>query len=129
MPDDELPLLVYMGLTKDGKRAKFLVDAAVEVDGDGNCKPHRSNCEVIELAVGETEFLDVLEPEDTDEEPTGVEETEETEEAEETLEPDDPRQLPARPRRHQARRRLRRSARGTCHPPRLPLGAAADGPT
>ena len=63
LPDDELPLLVYMGLTKDGKKARFLVDAAVEVDGDGVCKPHRSSCETIELAVGETEFLDVLDPE------------------------------------------------------------------
>ena len=63
VPDDELPLLIYMGLTKDGKKAKFLVDAAVDVDGDGVCKPHRSSCETIELAVGETEFLDVISPE------------------------------------------------------------------
>jgi hypothetical protein len=63
VPDEELPLLVYMGLTKDGKKAKFLVDAAVEVDGDGVCRPHRSSCETIELGVGETEFLDVLNPE------------------------------------------------------------------
>jgi hypothetical protein len=63
VPDDELPLLVYMGLTKDGKRAKFLVDASVEVDGDGKCRPHPSNCETVELAVGETEFLDVIDPE------------------------------------------------------------------
>jgi hypothetical protein len=62
LPDEELPLLIYMGLTKNGKKAKFLVDAAVEVDGDGTCKPHRSSCETIELAVGETEFLDVLNP-------------------------------------------------------------------
>lgn len=62
VPDPELPLLVYMGLTKDGKRAKFLVDASVEVDGDGRCKPHPSNCETIELRVGETEFLDVVDP-------------------------------------------------------------------
>ena len=67
VPDDEFPLLVYMGLTKDGKRAKFLVDAAIEVDGDGTCKPHPASCEVIELAVGETEFLDVINPETTDE--------------------------------------------------------------
>jgi hypothetical protein len=86
VPDETLPLLVYMGLTKDGKRAKFLVDASVEVDGDGDCKPHRSNCEVIELAVGETEFLDVLETEDTEEEPAGEESTEEETE-EETGEP------------------------------------------
>jgi hypothetical protein len=63
LPSDELPLLIYMGLTKDGKKAKFLVDAAVEVDGDGVCKPHPSTCETIELAVGETEFLDVYDPE------------------------------------------------------------------
>jgi hypothetical protein len=63
VPDDEFPLLVYMGLTKDGKKAKFLVDAAIEADGDGTCKPHRSSCETIELSVGETEFLDVIDPE------------------------------------------------------------------
>jgi hypothetical protein len=63
VPDAELPLLIYMGLTKDGKRARFLVDASVEVDGDGTCKPHPSNCETIELSVGETEFLDVVDPE------------------------------------------------------------------
>jgi hypothetical protein len=80
LPDNELPLLVYMGLTKNGKKAKFLVDAAVEVDGDGTCKPHPSSCEVIELAVGETEFLDVIDPEP--EEGTEEEDTEETEEGE-----------------------------------------------
>ncbi len=63
VPDVELPLLIYMGLTKDGKRAKFLVDASVEVEGDATCRPHASNCEVIELSVGETEFLDVIDPE------------------------------------------------------------------
>jgi hypothetical protein len=62
LPDDELPLLVYMGLTKDGKKARFLVDAAVEPDGDGDCKPHRSSCETILLGAGETEFLDVIDP-------------------------------------------------------------------
>jgi hypothetical protein len=61
--DDETPVLIYMGLTKDGKRAKFLVEASVEVDGDGVCKPHPSSCETVELAVGETEFLDVFDPE------------------------------------------------------------------
>ena len=63
VPDAEMPLLIYMGLTKDGKKAKFLVDASVEVDGDGRCRPHPSSCETIELSVGETEFLDVIDPE------------------------------------------------------------------
>jgi hypothetical protein len=61
--EEDTPLLIYMGLTKDGKRAKFLVDASVEVDGDGVCKPHPSSCEEVQLAVGETEFLDVFDPE------------------------------------------------------------------
>lgn len=80
VPDETLPLLVYMGLTKDGKKAKFLVDASVEVDGDGDCKPHKANCEVIELAVGETEFLDLYDTEADEDEPAGEESTEETEE-------------------------------------------------
>ena len=84
LPDDEFPLLVYMGLTKDGKKAKFLVDAALEVDGDGKCRPHPSNCEVIELAVGETEFLDVINPEPA-EDSAAEGETEETEDEPEIL--------------------------------------------
>jgi hypothetical protein len=63
VPAAEAPLLIYMGLTKDGKKAKFLVDASIEADGDGTCRPHPANCETIELAVGETEFLDVINPE------------------------------------------------------------------
>jgi hypothetical protein len=63
VPSADEPLLIYVGLTKNGKRAKFLVDASVEVDGDAVCKPHPSNCEQIELSVGETEFLDVVDPE------------------------------------------------------------------
>jgi hypothetical protein len=86
VPDDELPLLVYMGLTKDGKRAKFLVDASVEVDGDGRCKPHPGNCETIELAVGETEYLDVLKDYTEEAEPQEGEPTDE--ETEEEAEPE-----------------------------------------
>jgi hypothetical protein len=57
------PLLVYTGLTDHGKKAVFMVDASLEPSGDGNCKPHPANCETIELAVGETEFFDVLDDE------------------------------------------------------------------
>ena len=56
------PLLVYTGLTDHGKKAVFLVDASVELTGDGTCKPHPSSCETIELAAGETEFFDVIDP-------------------------------------------------------------------
>ncbi|HET9738799.1 MAG TPA: hypothetical protein VFP78_11845 [Solirubrobacteraceae bacterium] len=63
LPDPEEPLLVYMGLTKDGKKAKFLVDATLTPTGDGTCKPHPASCETILLSRGETEFFDVIDPE------------------------------------------------------------------
>jgi hypothetical protein len=66
LPDDKTALIVYLGLTDHGKKAKFLVDDALEVTGDGTCKPHPSNCETIELAAGETEFFDVIDPETGD---------------------------------------------------------------
>jgi hypothetical protein len=57
------PLIIYTGLTDHGKKAVFLVDASLDVTGDGTCKPHPSSCETIELAAGETEFFDVIDPE------------------------------------------------------------------
>ncbi len=60
---EEEPLLVYLGLTKDNKKAIFLVDASLEATGDGSCKPHPSSCETIHLSKGETEFFDVFDPE------------------------------------------------------------------
>jgi len=63
LPEDVFPLIVYLGLTDHGTKAKFLVDDSLEVTGDGTCKPHPSNCETIELGAGETEFFDVAEPE------------------------------------------------------------------
>jgi len=60
---DSEPLLVYLGLTKNGKKAKFLVDASLDATGDGTCKPHPASCETIELAKGETEFFDLVDPE------------------------------------------------------------------
>ena len=65
LPDgvtDTGPLVIYTGLTDHGKKAVFLVDASLDVTGDGTCQPHRSSCETIELAAGETEFFDVIDP-------------------------------------------------------------------
>jgi hypothetical protein len=66
LPKDDAdvgPLLVYTKLTDHGKKAVFLVDASLEPTGDGTCEPHPSNCETVELAKGETEFFDVIDPE------------------------------------------------------------------
>jgi len=60
------PLLIYTGLTDHGKKAVFLVDESLDPSGDGECSPHPSNCEKVELAKGETEFFDVIDPETGD---------------------------------------------------------------
>jgi hypothetical protein len=60
---DETPLLVYTGLTKNHKKAIFLVDESLEPTGDGTCQPHPSSCETVELAKGDTEFFDLVDPE------------------------------------------------------------------
>lgn len=65
--DDETnPLLVYLGLSKDGKQALFLLDASVKADGDGHCDSDGSTgCETLRMRAGDTEFLDVLNPDGT----------------------------------------------------------------
>jgi hypothetical protein len=59
LPTAELPVLIYMGVLKDGKTAVFLVDHGVTPVGDGECRPSPEDCETIRLREGETEFLDV----------------------------------------------------------------------
>jgi hypothetical protein len=59
LPSAELPVLIYMGVSKDRKSAIFLVDQGVTPVGDGECKPSPEACETIRLREGETEFLDV----------------------------------------------------------------------
>jgi hypothetical protein len=59
LPSAEDPMLVYLGLEGDGKTAVFLVDASVEPQGDGVCKPNPAVCETIHMRVGDTEFFDV----------------------------------------------------------------------
>jgi hypothetical protein len=62
--DDTNPLLVYLGLSKDGKQAIFLLDASVKADGDGRCESDGSTgCETLRMRAGDTEFLDVLDAE------------------------------------------------------------------
>ena len=58
--DTATPVLVYLGLTKSGKQARFLLDAGVNADGDGRCiSGGGTACETLYLSAGETEFLDV----------------------------------------------------------------------
>lgn len=60
LPSAEQPVLIYLGLLKDGKTAEFLVDHGVQAIGDGECRPSPELCETLRLRAGDTEFLDVV---------------------------------------------------------------------
>ena len=59
LPNAGTPVLIYLGVLKDGKTAVFLVDKGVTALGDGDCRPTPDKCETVRLKEGETEFLDV----------------------------------------------------------------------
>jgi len=59
LPSADEPMLIYLGVLKDGKTAVFLVDHGVQAIGDGDCSPAPGTCETIRLRAGDTEFLDV----------------------------------------------------------------------
>jgi len=59
LPSAEDPVLIYLGVLKDGKTAVFLVDHGVSAIGDGDCRPSPEECETVRLREGETEFFDV----------------------------------------------------------------------
>ena len=63
IPSLEAPVAIYLGVSGDGKSAIFLVDEGVEAVGDGECDPAPDKCETFKLKAGETEFLDVKDPE------------------------------------------------------------------
>jgi hypothetical protein len=63
LPSAEEPVLIYLGVLKDGETAVFLVDHGVQPIGDGDCRPAPEQCETIRLRAGETEFLDVTDDE------------------------------------------------------------------
>jgi hypothetical protein len=59
LPSAAAPVLIYMGVMRDGKTAVFLVDHGISAVGDGDCTPTPETCETILLRAGDTEFLDV----------------------------------------------------------------------
>lgn len=58
LPDSDLPFFIFLGVLSGGKKAVFLVGADAAVTGDGTCRPSKANCETVEMAKGDTVFLD-----------------------------------------------------------------------
>ena len=40
LPKEDLPVVIYLGVSKDGKSALFLLEMGVEAVGDGDCDPN-----------------------------------------------------------------------------------------
>ncbi|MGI8460958.1 MAG: hypothetical protein ACR2OC_04855 [Solirubrobacterales bacterium] len=58
LPGKKTPLLVYVGVTDDEKKAVFLISENVTMTtGDGSCSPSRSDCQLLTLAEGEQRKL------------------------------------------------------------------------
>jgi hypothetical protein len=59
LPSKDNPVAVYLGVSGDGRRAVFMLDAGTTTEGDATCDPSPEECETIELSPGESEFITV----------------------------------------------------------------------
>jgi hypothetical protein len=58
LPGDNRPLVAFIGVNEDGKRAVFMVsDHVSSVRGDGRCIPRRGSCNYLELKPGDKASL------------------------------------------------------------------------
>jgi hypothetical protein len=59
LPDQSTPVVAFLGVSDDGKRAAFLVSTDVSaVGGDGSCVPDPGNCQFITMKPGQVARLD-----------------------------------------------------------------------
>jgi hypothetical protein len=60
LPSAKQPLIVFRGVTAGGKSATFTLVSEAILHGNAACLPSASQCEAIDLKVGETEKLEYL---------------------------------------------------------------------
>jgi hypothetical protein len=51
LPNQNTPLLVFLGVQQDGKTAVFMVDGTLNQAGEGTCKPSVNTCNFVKLTV------------------------------------------------------------------------------
>jgi hypothetical protein len=62
LPDKANPQLVFLGVVlRTGKEALFGLAGAAILHGSGNCQPSATQCQAIDLQVGQSETLEVVE--------------------------------------------------------------------
>ena len=52
LPSQANPLLIFLGASKNGANAVFLVDSTLTAVGEGKCKPSKSDCAFLYLGAG-----------------------------------------------------------------------------
>jgi hypothetical protein len=52
LPNQNAPLLIFLGVTPKGSDAVFLVDSTLEAAGEGRCKPNESECAYALIGAG-----------------------------------------------------------------------------
>lgn len=62
LPSSKLPLIVYQGVTAQGKSAKFTLAGEAILHGQATCVPSAAQCQAIELTPGQTEELAYVSP-------------------------------------------------------------------
>jgi hypothetical protein len=63
LPDSENPVVVFMGVTTDGKSAVFLVSAASGTTGDGDCEPD-DTCTFLYMKAGQVQSFEAVDEND-----------------------------------------------------------------
>lgn len=58
-PSNTAPVVQYLGVTRHGRAAAFLIYNASSVSGDGTCVNGQTPCQIVLLKAGGTEFLEV----------------------------------------------------------------------
>ena len=59
LPNEDLPLLIFLGVDPEGDNAVFLVDSTLTTAGEGNCNPSPNECATLTIGAGsEHEFAD-----------------------------------------------------------------------
>jgi hypothetical protein len=52
LPNEAAPVLIFMGVTRSGGNAVFLVDSTLRAAGEGRCVPTHSNCAFVHIGPG-----------------------------------------------------------------------------
>jgi hypothetical protein len=63
LPSSENPVVVFMGVTTDGKSAVFLVSAATGTTGEGDCEPD-DTCTFLYMKAGDTQSFEAIDKND-----------------------------------------------------------------